>query len=88
MGIPQARGCAFTVEIWGEGKRLCVFPIRTDCRLLVDQGHFKSSGEDRSNAPMALGRVGKEVVLPRSWEIEDAPRRSIDRYAELVGAGA
>jgi len=84
----QVRGCASTVEIWGEGKRLCVFPRRTECRLLVDQGHYEPSGEDRSNAPMTLGRVGREIVIPRSWEIEDTPRRSIDRYAELVGAGS
>ena len=53
-----------------------------------DQGHYEPSGEDRSNAPVALGRIGRKIIIPRSWEIEDAPRRSIDRYAELVGAGS
>jgi transposase len=82
----QVRGCAATVEIWGEGKRLCVFPRKTDCRLLVDQSHYEATGEGRTHAPVPLGKIGRQIVVSRSWEIEDAPRRSIDRYAELVGA--
>jgi transposase len=82
----QVRGCAANVEIWGEGKRLCVFPRKTDCRLLVDQSHYEATGEGRSHAPVPLGKIGRQIVVPRSWEIEDAPRRSIDRYEELVGA--
>ena len=59
---------------------------KTDCRLLVDQSHYEASGEDRAHAPVPLGKIGRQIVVPRSWEIEDAPRRSIDRYEELVGA--
>jgi transposase len=81
----QVRGCAATVEIWGEGKRLCVFPRKTDCRLLVDQNHYEATGEDKAHAPVPLGKIGRQIVVPRSWEIEDAPRRSIDRYEEIVG---
>lgn len=82
----QVRGCAGTVEIWGDGKRLCVFPRKTDCRLLVDQNHYEATGEDRTHAPVPLGKIGRQIVVPRSWEIKDAPRRSIDRYEELVGS--
>jgi hypothetical protein len=82
----QVRDCTGTVEIRGEGKRLCVFPRKTDCRLLVDQSHYEVSGEDRAHAPVPLGKIGRQIVVPGSWEIEDAPRRSIDRYEELVGA--
>jgi transposase len=81
----QVRGCAATVEIWGEGKRLCVFPRKTDCRLLVDQSHYEATGEDGVHAPVPLGKIGRQIVVPRSWEIADAPRRSIDRYEEIVG---
>jgi transposase len=82
----QVRGCAATVEIWGEGERLCVFPRKTDCRLLVDQSHYEATGEDGVHAPVPLGKIGRQIVVPRSWEIPDAPRRSIDRYEELVGS--
>jgi hypothetical protein len=81
----QVRGCAATVEIWGEGERLCVFPRKTDCRLLVDQSHYEATGEDGVHAPVPLGKIGRQIVVPRSWEIADAPRRSIDRYEEIVG---
>jgi len=82
----QVRGCASTVEFWGEEKLICVFPRKTDCRLLVDQSHYEGTDSDTGKAPAPLGKIGREIVIPRSWEIEDAPRRSIDHYAELVGA--
>jgi len=82
----QVRGCASTVEFWGEEKLICVFPRKTDCRLLVDQSHYEGTDGDTGKAPAPLGKIGREIVIPRSWEIEDAPRRSIDHYAELVGA--
>jgi len=82
----QVRGCASTVEFWGEEKLICVFPRKTDCRLLVDQSHYEGSDSDTGKAPAPLGKIGREIVIPRSWEIEDTPRRSIDHYAELVGA--
>ena len=83
--IVQVRGCTDTVEIWGEGKNICTFPRKTDCRLLVDQSHYEGTDSDTGKAPVPLGKIGREIVIPRSWEIEDAPRRSIDHYAELVG---
>ena len=82
--IVQVRGCTDTVEIWGEGKLLCTFR-KTDCRLLIDQGHYEGTDSNTEKAPVPLGKIGREIVIPRSWEIEDAPRRSIDRYAEAVG---
>ena len=83
--IVQVRGCTDTVEIWGEGKKICTFPRKTECRLLVDQSHYEGTDSDTGKAPVPLGKIGREIVIPRSWEIEDAPRRSIDHYAELVG---
>jgi len=83
--IVQVRGCASTIEIWSEGKRLCFFPRKTDCRLLVDQSHYEETNSDTEKAPVPLGKIGREIVIPRSWEMEDTPRRSIDHYAELVG---
>ena len=86
----EARGCAGTVEIYGEGRKLCEFPRKTDCRLLVDQSHYDGGwdgGNEMTKAPVPLGRLGKQIVIPRSWEVEEPPRRSIERYVELVGAG-
>ncbi len=83
--IVQVRGCTGVVEIWGEGKKICTFPRKTECRLLVDQNHYEGTDSDTKRAPVPLGKIGREIVIPRSWEIEDAPRRSIDHYAELVG---
>jgi len=40
-----------------------------------------------TKAPVPLGRLGKQIVIPRSWEVEEPPRRSIERYVELVGTG-
>lgn len=84
--IVQVRGCTDTVEIWGERKKICTFPRKTECRLLIDQSHYEGTASGTGKAPVPLGKIGREIVIPRSWEIEDAPRRSIDHYAELVGA--
>lgn len=86
----EVRGCGGTVEIYGDGRKLCEFPRKTDCRLLVDQSHYNGGwdgGNGTTKAPVPLGRLGKQIVIPRSWEVEEPPRRSIERYVELVGAG-
>jgi len=84
-GNSESQRDEVVVEIWGEGKKICTFPRKTECRLLVDQSHYEGTDSDTGKAPVPLGKIGREIVIPRSWEIEDAPRRSIDHYAELVG---
>lgn len=83
-------GCAGTVEIYGEGRKLCEFPRKTDYRLLVDQSHYDGGwdgGNGMTKAPVPLGHLGEQIVNPRSWEVAEPPRRSVERYIELVGAG-
>jgi hypothetical protein len=80
----SVRGCAGEVRIFScNGDLLRVYPRRTDCRILVDRTIDDFEGDDRVIAPTPLGRMGREIVLDRSWEW-DAPRRSIDTYHDLV----
>ncbi len=80
----NVRGCADEVRIFsGNGDLLRVYPRRTDCRILVDRTLDDFDGDDRVIAPTPLGRLGREIVLERSWEW-NAPRRSIDSYHDLV----
>ncbi len=63
------------------------FPL---AKYIVDQSHYDGGwdgGNGTTKAPVPLGRLGKQIVIPRSWEVEEPPRRSIERYVELVGAG-
>jgi transposase len=78
----QVRGCAGTVEIYSaDGQHLASYPRGTECRLLLDQRHAEGSGDDRVMAPTPLGKVGRAIVLEKSWEVT---RRPIDDYLELV----
>jgi len=80
----SVRGCAGEVRIFsGSGELLRIYPRGTDCRILVDRTRNDFDGDDRVIAPTPLGRLGREIVLERSWEW-DAPRRSIDSYHDLV----
>jgi transposase len=77
------RGCADQVQILSrEGQRLKSYPRRTECRLLIDQSLYEGEGDGRVLPAIPLGKVGRQIVLERTWE---APRRAIDAYAALVG---
>jgi len=78
------RGCAGEVRIYDRsGELLRAYPRGTACRILLDRTIDDFGGDDRIIAPTPLGRLGREIVLERSWEW-DAPRRSIDSYHDLV----
>lgn len=77
----SVRGCPGRVEIYSGTELLATYPRGTDCRLLVDQVHYEGEGNEFVMAPTPLGRIGREIVLERSWE---APIRPIDRYEILV----
>ena len=78
----QVRGCAATVEIYGaDGRPLASYPRGTECRLLLDQRHAEGGGDARVMPPTPLGKVGRAIVLEKSWEVT---RRPIDDYLELV----
>lgn len=78
------RGCPGEVRLFSrDGELLRVYPRGTACRILLDRTVDDFGGDDRVIAPTPLGRLGREIVLERSWEWE-ASRRSIDSYHELV----
>jgi hypothetical protein len=80
----EVRGCADAVEIYRRGERLACFPRGTQCRLLIDQAHYEGPSDERVIAPAPLGRIGRKIVGPRSWESSEIPwaaSRSIDTYA-------
>lgn len=80
----NVRGCADTVRIFNGSRELIrTYPRRTDCRLLVDRTLEDFDGDDRIIQPTPLGKLAREIVLPRSWEYE-APARAIDEYSHLV----
>ena len=64
------------------------FPRGTQCRLLIDQAHYEGRSDDRVIAPAPLGRIGRKIVQPRSWEsaeVAPAATRPIGEYAKLIG---
>lgn len=78
----QVRGCADSVEIVSAaGAHLASYPRGTACRLLLDQRHAEGVGSEQVAAPTPLGRLGRAIVLERSWEVS---RRPIDAYQELI----
>jgi hypothetical protein len=77
----SVRGCPGRVEIYSGTEMLATYPRGTECRLLVNQGHYEGEGNEFVMAPTPLGRMGREIVLEKSWE---APSRPIDRYEILV----
>ena len=80
------RGCPGEVQIYQTvGELLRVYPRGTACRLLLDRTYEDFEEEGGVLAPTPLGRLGREIVLKRSWEW-DVPRRSIDAYHELVSS--
>ena len=79
------RGCPGEVQIYQAVELLRVYPRGTACRLLLDRTYEDFEEEGGVLAPTPLGRLGREIVLKRSWEW-DAPRRSIDAYHELVSS--
>jgi len=86
QGSVTVRGCPGEVRIYsGDLKHLRSYPRGTSCRILLDRTIDDFEGDDRVTAPTPLGRLGREIVLPRSWEW-DAPRRPIDDYHELIGS--
>jgi len=87
-GVVDVRGCAGAVEIYRRGERIARFPRHTDCRLLVDQAHYDGPSSERIIAPAPLGRMARQLVLPRSWELPNmvVPTRRLEQYQRVVEA--
>jgi transposase len=80
--VVEVRGCAQTVEIYSDHQHLISYPRHTQSRLLIDQACYEGVATPTVTPPTPLGRLGQQLVLPHSWQ---APRRSLDAYATLVG---
>jgi transposase len=78
----DVRGCAGAVKIYRKGELLISYPRGTPAPLLIDQSCYEGEGEGRIIPPTPLGEIARMIVLQKSWE---APRRSIDLYAAVVG---
>ena len=87
-GSVEVRGCAATVEIYRHGERVASFPRHTACRLLIDQSHYEGAPTGHVLRPTPLGRMGRQLVLPRSWDAADlvAPRPQLERYQQALEA--
>lgn len=83
VGRPvKVRGCPGRVEIYAGGELVKHYPRGTQARLLIDQDCYEGDGDERVAAPTPLGELGREIVVQKSWQ---APSRTIDAYARLIG---
>jgi hypothetical protein len=76
------RGAGERVQILADGRVVKTYPRGTQALLLIDQSDYEGESTDRVICPTPLGELGAQIVLARSWE---APRRSIEQYAALLG---
>jgi hypothetical protein len=79
----EVRGCVRTVQMWAEGHCIAEHARGTRERIVLDPRHYDGPGDERVQAPVPLGRMGR-----RLQEIWDLPpeRRPIDQYAAYAGA--
>lgn len=80
------RGCGDEVVIRGGFEELARYPRHTECLRLIDQELYDVEGTARVDPATPLGQVGRQIVLPRSWE-HTASGRGIEAYESLVAAG-
>jgi len=67
------RGCGAEVQIWSDGELLRRYPRHTKCRMLIDQSCYEGPSTDRVLAPHPLGKLGRTIVLEKSWEAPQRP---------------
>lgn len=73
----EVRGGPGRVEIYNQTQLLATYPRGTACRLLIDQNHYEGESNDEIIAPTPLGKIAKEIVMEKSWEV---PNRPMDQY--------
>lgn len=80
------RGLPGKVAFYYDLKQIAEYPRHTDCRLLIDQGHYEGEADVRVARPTPLGALGQQIVRQKSWETPaaQASTRSIGIYADLV----
>jgi len=80
----EVRGTATAVEIRHRGAVIATWPRATAQRLLVDPAHYQAIAGCPVPAPLPLGAIGQRLTEITADRSTDAPRRSIDIYAELA----
>jgi transposase len=78
----EVRGCARVVQVWADGQVVAEHPRHTRTRLLIDPAHYEGPGDERVEAPVPLGRMGRRLQELAAIVPE---RRPLDLYAALAG---
>jgi len=77
----EVRGCAEAVQMWTDGKVVASHPRHTRSRLLIDPAHYEGPGDERVQAPVPLGKMGRRLEEIAAIVPE---RRPLDLYAALA----
>jgi transposase len=81
--VIEVRGCANVVQMWADQTIIAQHPRHTRAPLQIDLRHYEGPGDDRVEAPVPLGKMGRRLA-----EIQAMPpaQRPIDQYAALAEA--
>jgi hypothetical protein len=79
--VIEVRGCARSVQCYGDGRLVAEHPRHTRSRVVLDPLHYEGESTEQVEAPVPLGKMGRK--LQELWAL--APeRRPIDLYAALA----
>ena len=78
----EMRGAGKEVLALYDGKVVKRYPRKTRTKSLIENNDFEGEGDDRVSRPTPLGKIGRQIVLEKSWE---TPLRRIDEYDRLIG---
>lgn len=82
LGRPvEVRGCAEVVQIVYPGQGVAAHPRHTPGTLVIDPAHYEGPGDERVEAPVPLGRMGRKLVEIVMMPVE---KRPMDLYAALA----
>lgn len=77
----EVRGCERVVQILCDGKVVCEHPRHSRARIVLDPSHYEGPGDDRVDAPVPLGKMGRRLVELACAPVEHRP---LDLYAALA----
>jgi len=77
----EVRGCAEVVQMWTDGRVVASHARHTRSRLLIDPAHYEGPGDERVEAPVPLGKMGRRLEEIAAMVPE---RRPLDLYAALA----
>jgi hypothetical protein len=67
--------------MWTEGRVVACHARHTRSRLLIDPAHYEGPGDERVEAPVPLGKMGRRLEEIAAMVPE---RRPLDLYAALA----